>query len=141
MNTTSIEFAGLARILSQTARLCKLVVPTFASPPGRTDLDRSIRRRAGAPLVAVRLAGRPPHAVAADMIEGVVVANDLAGPSADSVRSALWLSIEEDAQTTSATTVRREVILSTSVSGCATKEDDSPTSTHELGSTQCPLAA
>ena len=96
MNTNSLQFVELARSLSQAARLRGLMAPAFSSPPARADLDRSIRRRAGSPLVAVRLAGRPLNAVAADMIEGVVVANRLAGPRADRVRSALWLAVDTE---------------------------------------------
>ena len=41
-------------------------------------------------MVAVRVKGRPRVAVAADMIEGVIVANRLGGPDALRVRGALW---------------------------------------------------
>ena len=94
---TSLAFASAARSLSGATRLRDLVVPDFASPPRRPDLDRSIRRRAGRPLVSVRLRGRPRGAVLADMIEGTVVANRLAGARADLVRSALWLAVEGEA--------------------------------------------
>lgn len=97
MATTSLEFAELARSLCRAAWLRGLVVPAFASPPGRADLNRSIRRRAGSPLVAVRLRGRPQSAVAADMIEGVVVANRLSGVRADRIRAALWLAVDTSA--------------------------------------------
>ncbi len=93
MRTSAVDFAELARTLSEAARLRGLEAPVFASPPRRDDLDRSIRRRPGSALVAVRIGGRPLHAVAADMIEGVIVANDLGGPRADRVRAALWLSV------------------------------------------------
>jgi len=46
-------------------------------------------------VVSIRLKGRPRAAVIADMIEGVVVANDLQSPVADSVRRDLWQSLEE----------------------------------------------
>lgn len=97
MRTTSLDFARLAQSLSQAARLRGLVAPAFSSPPRQSDLDRSIRRTASTTLIAVRLAGRAPHTVAADMIEGVVVANELTGPRADRVRSALWLAVDEHA--------------------------------------------
>ena len=94
---TSLDFASTARSLGRAARLRDLVVPDFASPPRRADLDRSIRRRAGAPLVSVRLRGRPRNAVLADMIEGIVVANRLTGARADLVRAALWLAVDGEA--------------------------------------------
>ena len=95
---TALDFASTARSLGRAARLRDLVVPDFASPPRRADLDRSIRRRAGSPLVSVRLRGRPRNAVLADMIEGVVVANRLTGARADLVRAALWLAVDGEAE-------------------------------------------
>ena len=94
---TSLDFGSAARSLARAARLRGLVVPVFASPPLRADLDRSIRRRNGSPVVSVRLRRRPRGAVLADMIEGVVVANYLEGARADLVRSALWLAIDGEA--------------------------------------------
>ncbi len=96
---TSLDFGTSARSLARAARLRGLVVPVFASPPPRPDLDRSIRRRNGSPVVSVRLRGRPRGAVLADMIEGIVVANYLDGARADLVRSALWLAIDADTDT------------------------------------------
>ena len=43
--------------------------------------------------MSVRLRGRPWVAVLADMIEGVIVANDLAPPLADRVRAELWIAV------------------------------------------------
>ncbi len=94
MGMTALSFAAAARSLSRAARLRDLTVPDFASPPRRADLDRSIRRRAGCPVVSVRLRGRPESAVLADMIEGIIVANGLNGAKADLARSALWLSVD-----------------------------------------------
>ena len=97
MGITSLDFGSAARALGRAARLRDLVVPVFASPPSRGDLDRSIRRRNGSPIVSVRLKDRPRGAVLADMIEGIIVANYLAGARADLARSALWLAIDGDA--------------------------------------------
>ena len=97
MGITSLDFGSAARSLGRAARLRDLVVPVFASPPPRPDLDRSIRRRNGSPVVSVRLQGRPRGAVLADMIEGIVVANYLTGSRADLARSALWLAVDGDA--------------------------------------------
>ena len=91
---TSLDFGAAARSLAQASHLRGLVVPVFASPPSRSDLDRSIRRRNGSPVVSIRLRNRPRGAVLADMIEGIVVANYLEGARADLVRSALWLAID-----------------------------------------------
>lgn len=97
MGITSLDFGSAARGLGRAARLRDLVVPVFASPPSRSDLDRSIRRRNGSPVVSVRLKDRPRGAVLADMIEGIVVANHLTGARADLARAALWLAVDGDA--------------------------------------------
>ena len=97
MAMTSLDFGSAARSLVGAARLRGLAVPVFSSPPPRPDLDRSIRRRNGSPVVSVRLRGRPRSAVLADMIEGIVVANHLDGARADLARSALWLAVDGEA--------------------------------------------
>ena len=97
MGMTSLDFGSAARSLGRATRLRGLVVPVFSSPPSRADLDRSIRRRKGSPVVSVRLRGRPRGAVLADMIEGIVVANYLTGARADLARSALWLAVDAEA--------------------------------------------
>ena len=56
-------------------------------------VDRSVRRRGDHAVVAVRLRGRPWVVVAADMVEGVIVANRLQGPAALRVRGALWSAL------------------------------------------------
>jgi hypothetical protein len=43
--------------------------------------------------VAVRVKGRPWVAVVADMIEGMVVANQLVPPVADRLRAEMWLAL------------------------------------------------
>ena len=112
MGMTSLDFGAAARSLARAAHLRGLVVPVFASPPSRPDLDRSIRRRNGSPVVSIRLRGRPRGAVLADMIEGIVVANYLEGARADLVRSALWLAVDgEDAEADGCPlTLRTEVV-------------------------------
>ena len=102
MGISSLDFGSAARSLGRAARLRGLVVPVFASPPSRPDLDRSIRRRNGSPVVSVRLKGRPRGAVLADMVAGIVVANYLTGARADLARSALWLAVDGDASPTAA---------------------------------------
>ena len=97
METTTLRFAEAARTLGRAARLRGLQVPTFRSPPGISDVQRSIRRRGGSATVAVVLRGRPWGAVLADMIEGIVAANGLDRTRADTIRAALWLVVEDPA--------------------------------------------
>ncbi len=98
MEATSVRFAAAARTLGQVTRGAGLVVPGFRSPPRLRDADRSLRRnRSGSCTVSVRLKGRPWSAVVGDMIEGVIAANRLAGPTADRTRTALWAAVEAEA--------------------------------------------
>jgi hypothetical protein len=93
METATVQqFAQAARTVARVARAKELTVPTFRSPP-RLPVDRSIRHTAAGAVVSVRVRGRPFVAVAADMIEGVIVANRLAGPDALRVRGALWAAL------------------------------------------------
>lgn len=95
---TTLRFAAAARRLSREARRLGLDVPGFRSPPKVSGADRTLRRWVGGQgaTIAVRVRGRPWVAVAADMVEGVVAANKLAGPAADRVRSALWEEVMGD---------------------------------------------
>jgi hypothetical protein len=90
---TAVQFAEGARAVARAARARGLVAPAFRSPPKLTGVDRSIRRYEGGCAVAIRTRGRPWVAVAADMVEGVIVANRLAGPAALRVRGALWSAL------------------------------------------------
>ncbi len=87
---TTYQFARAVRALAGEARRHGLVVPSFRSPPRLPGVNRTLRRRAGPPLVAVRVRGRPWEAVLGDLIEGIVVANGLGGAAADQVRAVLW---------------------------------------------------
>jgi hypothetical protein len=87
---STVHFAHAARTLPAAARARGLVGPSFRCPPRLRGVDRSLRRRPGGAVVAVRLRGRPWSAVLADMIEGVVVANDLPPPTATRLRTELW---------------------------------------------------
>ncbi|MGB0113236.1 MAG: hypothetical protein WBP59_08460 [Ilumatobacteraceae bacterium] len=91
---TTVDFASAARSLTREARRRGLVPPSFRCPPRLVGVDRSIRRRADSAVVSIRLKGRPRAAVIADMIEGVIVANQLRPPDADRVRSDLWVAME-----------------------------------------------
>jgi len=87
---TTVEFASAARALTAEARRRGLVGPSFRCPPRLVGVDRSIRRHRDRAIVSVRLRGRPWVAVLADMIEGVVAANELAAPESDRLRAELW---------------------------------------------------
>jgi hypothetical protein len=95
MEATAVRFAAAVRALGTAARRQGLVVPAFRSPPRVEGADRTLRhRRDGTAVVAVRRRGRPFTAVLADLVEGVVVANDLDGVRAAGARSALWATVE-----------------------------------------------
>lgn len=93
-SATTLEFASAARALTRAARRGGLTGPSYRCPPRLVGVDRSIRRRPDGAVISVRLKGRPRSAVFADMIEGVVVANDLQPPRADRVRTDLWTVLE-----------------------------------------------
>ncbi len=87
---SALEFAVLARRLADEARRLGLVPPAFRSPPGVDGPRRAVRRHRGrGATVVVRRRGRLAASVAADMVEGVVVANRLSGPRARACRAAL----------------------------------------------------
>jgi hypothetical protein len=90
---STVEFAEAARQLAAAARAGGWEPPSFRCPPGLVGVDRTIRRRKGAPVVAVRIRSRAWGAVIADMIEGVVVANRLEPPESDRARNALWQAL------------------------------------------------
>lgn len=95
---SSLRFAAAVRTLAIEARRLGLEVPGFRSPPRLAGADRSLRRRPGAsPAVAVRLRDRPFGAIAADMVEGVVVANGLSGRRATEVRRRVLAALTADA--------------------------------------------
>ena len=89
-SASTVDFAGAARTLTRVARRRGLIGPSFRCPPRLVGVDRTIRRRSDGAIVSVRLRGRVWAAVLADMIEGVVVANDLAPADSDRLRAELW---------------------------------------------------
>lgn len=93
-SASTVDFASAARSLTREARRRGLVAPSFRCPPRLVGVDRSIRRRTDSAVVSIRLQGRPRSAVLADMIEGVVVANQLRPPDADRIRNDLWAVVE-----------------------------------------------
>lgn len=90
MEPVTLRFARTARVLADVARRLDLAAPGFRSPPRSVGLDRAMRRRGGEAVVSVKLRRRPWPAVVADMIEGVLVANDLSDTEAIRVRGELW---------------------------------------------------
>jgi hypothetical protein len=94
MAAASIRFATAARRLAVACRARDLAVPAFRSPPRPPGSVRSIRRRPdGTAVVAVAVRDRPFADVAADMVDGVLVANRVGGLSADAVRAALLAAV------------------------------------------------
>ena len=93
MESTSLRFAMAARTLSRASRLCGLSAPAFTSPPRLAGFNRTIRRRPNGATISIVLRDRPWPAVLADMIDGTIVANEIAGREADQARTALWLSV------------------------------------------------
>lgn len=92
---TSIDFARAARALGQATRRLGLEPPAFRTPPRLRDTVRSIRwAPGGRATVSVVIHGRAWPAVLADLVDGVVVANQLVGAEAIRVRTALWEALE-----------------------------------------------
>lgn len=97
MPAASVRFATAARRLAAACHDRDLAVPAFRSPPRLPGAHRTIRRRPdGATVVAVAIRGRAFPAVAADMVEGVLVANRLGGPAAETHRAALLAAVLDD---------------------------------------------
>lgn len=97
---SAAEFSETVRAVAALARSGRLEVPVFRSPPRRSGVDRTIRRRPGGPsVVAVRRDGRPLAAIQSDVIEGVVAANWLDGERADRFRHAAWARLDDDRRT------------------------------------------
>jgi hypothetical protein len=87
--SSTVRFAHAARRLGAAARAAGLTVPAFRSPPRRPGAPRTIRRLPGGPVVAVALRDRAFTDVLADMVEGILIANDLHDPAASQLRRTL----------------------------------------------------
>lgn len=94
MESATVRFAESARVLTEATRAVGLGAPGFRCPPRHPDLDRCLRGRGDHAVVSVRLRDRPWGAVVADMVEGVVVANELDGVAAGRLRAALWTALD-----------------------------------------------
>jgi len=95
MESSAVRFATTARILANVTRSLGLAAPGFRSPPRRDDCDRTLSGSGTDAIVSVRLRDRPWPAVAADMVEGVVVANEITGTAAGRLRARLWVALDE----------------------------------------------
>ena len=89
------KFAEAGRRLAAIARGMGLLAPSFRTPPRVLGHNRTIRREGDVVLVSVMGRGRAWEAVLADMIEGVVCANEISAPQADLVRNELWFRLGE----------------------------------------------
>jgi hypothetical protein len=96
MPPSSYTFSAVVRSVAREAREIGLAVPVFRSPPHLEGEDRTIHRRHGDLVVAVRLRDRALCDVVADVIEGVIVANRLADPDDVSVRLRLLHAVESE---------------------------------------------
>lgn len=83
----------MARFLAAESREAGLAVPAFRSPPRLAGAARTIRRLGDGAVVAIQIRGRDADAVAADMIEGIVLANRLDPSVAEPVRRRLLASV------------------------------------------------
>ncbi len=88
------EFAEAARVIGRILQAKGWLAPGYRTPPRVVGCDRSIRRSGnGGATIAVRVRNRPAPAVFADMIDGAVAANRLAGADAVRCRAALWAEL------------------------------------------------
>ena len=95
-----LAFAETARRLGMAVRSHGLAMPSFRSPPREVGRRRTLVRHAdGSVTVSVMVRNRTWVAVLADMVEGVVVANQMDGVDAEVLRDQLWEALEgESAQ-------------------------------------------
>lgn len=95
--SASIRFAETARLLAAVARHHELKVPGFRCPPRVPGANRTIRwAPSGSCIVSVRVRDREVSDVVADMVEGVLVANQLTGQTADGWRIALRAAVTDE---------------------------------------------
>ncbi len=89
----ALRFATVARTLGDAAREAGLVAPAFRSPPRIGGARRTIRRYPGGAVVSVRLRERAYAEVVGDMVDGVLVANQVDGPTAERLRAVLRFAV------------------------------------------------
>ena len=85
----ALRFADAARRLGAAAHEAGLRVPAFRSPPRVAGAARTIRRYPAGAVVSVRLRDRPFAEVVADMVDGVLAANQVPAADGPRVRSRL----------------------------------------------------
>src|SRR4029079_10906769 len=90
----ALRFADAARRLGAAAHEAGLSVPAFRSPPRVPDAARTIRRYPAGSVVSVRLRGRPFAEVVADMVDGVLAANQVPAPDASRLRARLTATLD-----------------------------------------------
>lgn len=92
-----LAFAEAARQLGMAGRGQGLIVPSFRSPPREVGRRRTLSRHGdGSVTVSVMVRNRIWEAVLADMIEGVVAANQMDGIDAEILRDQLWETLENE---------------------------------------------
>lgn len=79
----------MARFLAAESREAGLAVPAFRSPPRVPGVARTIRRLGDGAVVAIQIRGREADAVAADMVDGIVLTNRLDPSVAEPMRRRL----------------------------------------------------
>lgn len=90
-----LAFAEAARQMGMAVRGQGLIVPSFRSPPREVGRRRTLARHDdGSATVSVMVRNRVWEAVLADMIEGVVAANQVDGIDAEVLRDQLWEALE-----------------------------------------------
>ncbi|HZJ28251.1 MAG TPA: hypothetical protein VFF40_14770 [Acidimicrobiia bacterium] len=94
--TPALAFADVARRLGAAARAAGLVVPGFRSPPRLAGAARTIRRYPSGSVVSVQIRNRPFRGVVADMVEGVLVANQIEGEARVRLRTSLHEAVAGD---------------------------------------------
>ena len=89
------RFWELARRVADEGRRLGLAAPGFRTPPVLPGAVRTLRRTPAGAVVAVAVAwrDRPTAAVLADLVDGLVVANGLAGAEAAACRRRLWAGL------------------------------------------------
>jgi len=87
---SALDFGEMSRVVAGEARRHGLVAPSFRSPPRLKGVTRTVRRYPnGQWLVSVGCRGRSVADVAADMVDGVLLANGLEGTGAEGWRITL----------------------------------------------------
>ena len=90
----ALRFADAARRLGAAAHEAGLTCPPSGRRPGSPGAARTIRRYPAGAVVSVRLRGRPFAEVVADMVDGVLAANQVPAADGPRVRSRLVAALD-----------------------------------------------